>query len=92
MERQYIITNEGYVVAEFVGSWMENELKDAATGLGEDACRLMFPEALAVWKTGDDSRVAEADDLSAIDEARDNMENERCWSMPRSTGCPCSFG
>jgi hypothetical protein len=82
MERQYIITAEGYIVAEYVGEWMENELRDAAHGLGEDACRLMFPEALAAWETGDDSRVTEADDLSAIDEARGNMENEKGWAMP----------
>jgi hypothetical protein len=47
MERHHIITNEGYIVAEYVGKWMETELKNAAHGLGEDACRLMFPEALA---------------------------------------------
>jgi hypothetical protein len=37
MERLYIITNEGYIVAEYVGEWMANQLADAAGGLGEDA-------------------------------------------------------
>src|SRR6266480_1962270 len=82
MERHYIVTNEGYIVAEYVGGWMETELKNAAHGLGEDACRLMFPEALTAWEARDDSRLAEADDLSALEGARDQMENEEGWAMP----------
>jgi hypothetical protein len=50
MERQYIITNDGYIVAEYVGTWMET----AVLGGGlPGTCRVAT--RTAVMRKGDRS-------------------------------------
>lgn len=86
MERYYLLNTVNAVGRPFIEAELASERAISAVRaedepLSEDACALMFPEALAAWKAGDDSAQVEDEDLMAISQARDQMENERRWAM-----------